>query len=129
MVRVVLIALIAAPLLSGCLIARDGSAAPSVVSIVDTTGMPGEMEPIHAAAFTSDSALFQVSSNGCTSREDIQPIVHRFDPEEPVITLRRVRPDNCRAWLVDGVQIEFTLAELGLQNGEKARVNNPFLIR
>src|SRR5690606_27977676 len=92
MVRAALIALLAAPLLSGCLIiARDGSTTTSVMSIVDTSGMPGEMEPIHAAAFTADSALFQVSSNGCTDREDIQPIVSRVD-DEVVVTLRRLTP-------------------------------------
>ena len=129
MVRAALIALLAAPLLSGCLIiARDGSTTTSVMSIVDTSGMPGEMEPIHAAAFTADSALFQVSSNGCTDREDIQPIVSRVD-DEVVVTLRRLTPDNCRAWLAEGVQLEFSLEELGLEAGERARINNPFLIR
>ena len=46
-----------------------------------------------------------------------------------VITLRRLSPDNCRAWLADGVQLEFSLEELGLETGERARINNPFLIR
>lgn len=128
MARVALAALIAAPLLSGCVfIAAHDGPAPVMVS-VDTSGMPGEMEPIHAAAFTADSALFQVSSNGCTDRDDIEPIISRVD-QEVVITLRRLTPDNCRAWLAEGVQLEFSLEELGLETGERARINNPFLIR
>ena len=128
MARVALAALIAAPLMSGCVyVSAHEASTPAVVSI-DTSGMPGEMEPIHAAAFTADSALFQVSSNGCTDRDDIEPVVSRVD-EEVVITLRRLTPDNCRAWLADGVQLEFSLEELGLETGERARINNPFLIR
>ena len=34
--------------------------------LVRTAGMPGQLEPIHAAAFTRDLAVFRVSSNGCT---------------------------------------------------------------
>lgn len=128
MARVALAALIAAPLMSGCVyVSAHEASAPALVS-VDTSGMPGEMEPIHAAAFTADSALFQVSSNGCTDRDDIEPVVSRVD-EEVVITLRRLTPDNCRAWLAEGVQLEFSLEELGLETGQRARINNPFLIR
>ena len=42
---------------------------------VSTAGMPGALEPIHAAAFTKDQAVFWVSSNGCTRKEDLIPIV------------------------------------------------------
>lgn len=126
MIRAALTALLLTPLLSACVYieAHEGPA-PAFDSLA---AMPGEIEAIHAAAFTADQALFQVSSNGCTSKADIEPVVRRT-PDEAVITLRRIRPDNCRRHLIDGVQIEYTFAELGLEAGEKARVNNPFLIR
>ncbi|RZJ42266.1 MAG: hypothetical protein EON87_14970, partial [Brevundimonas sp.] len=37
--------------------------------------MPGQVEPLHAAAFTNDLAVFWVSSNGCTTKDDLRPIV------------------------------------------------------
>lgn len=124
MIRVVLSALLAAPLLSACVYIKTQEAPAPVVRI----DMPGEIEAIHAAAFTADHALFRVSSNGCTSKADIEPVIQRTR-REAVITLRRIRPDECDAAVPDGVQIEYSFAELGLETGQKARVNNPFLIR
>lgn len=37
--------------------------------------MPGQLEPIHAAAITRDLAVFWVSSNGCTDKDDLRLVV------------------------------------------------------
>ena len=84
--------------------AGGGADAP----LVSTVGMPGALEPVHAAAFTRNEAIFWVSSNGCTRKEDLIPIV-TIQGGDAVITLRRLDEDTCRepdtkgqARLVDG---------------------------
>jgi hypothetical protein len=96
--------------------------------VVRTAGMPGELEPIHAAAFTRDLAVFRVSSNGCTGKEDVKPFVTRLH-DSAVITLRRVDEDRCAEPRIDGVQLQWTFEELGIAPGSSVTVNNPYVIR
>ena len=92
---------------------------------VSTQGMPGALEPIHAAAFTKDQAVFWVSSNGCTAREDLIPIVS-LQGGSAVITLRRIDEDKCKQDLVQGVELKWSFEELGLTPGSPVSVNNPY---
>ena len=87
--------------------------------------MPGQIEPIHAAAITRDLAVFWVSSNGCTDKDDLTPIVDRMG-DGSTITLRRIDEDRCDRPLVDGVEIIWSFEELGLTPGSRVRVNNPY---
>lgn len=96
-------------------------------AMVRTEGMPGQLEPIHAAAFTRDLAVFRVSSNGCTDKSDVKPFITRLK-DSAVITLRRLDEDRCTRPLKDGVQIEWTFEELGLPSGVHVVVNNPYLL-
>lgn len=96
-------------------------------ALVRTEGMPGQLEPIHAAAFTRDLAVFRVSSNGCTEKADVKPFITRLK-DSAVITLRRLDEDLCTRPLKDGVQMEWTFEELGLPPGVNILVNNPYLI-
>ncbi|MET4682770.1 hypothetical protein [Brevundimonas faecalis] len=95
---------------------------------VSTAGMPGQLEPIHAAAFTRDLAVFRVSSNGCTSKADVKPFITRLR-DTTVITLRRLDEDRCDRPDVEGVQLEWTFEELGIAPGSSVSVNNPYLMR
>ncbi|MCK6103995.1 hypothetical protein KZX42_06345 [Brevundimonas sp. EYE_349] len=92
---------------------------------VSTRGMPGELEPIHAATFTKDEAIFWVSSNGCTKKDDLIPIVS-LQGGQAVITLRRIDEDKCRQDLVQGVELKWSFQELGLTPGAPVSVNNPY---
>ncbi|WP_395944519.1 hypothetical protein [Brevundimonas sp.] len=92
---------------------------------VSTAGMPGALEPIHAAAFTKDQAVFWVSSNGCTDKDDLIPIVS-IKGADAVITLRRIDEDTCKAPLVEGVELKWSFEELGLTPGSPVSVNNPY---
>ena len=87
--------------------------------------MPGLLEPIHAAAFTNQYAIFRVSSNGCTDKNDIAPVISR-DSHEVVITLRRLREDNCKALVEEGVELIWSFEELGPRPGEPVEINNPY---
>lgn len=103
--------------LSGCVRAPG--------ALVRTEGMPGHLEPIHAAAFTRDLAVFRVSSNGCTDKADVKPFITRLK-DSAVITLRRLGEDRCARPVKGGVQMEWTFQELGLPPGVTVVVNNPY---
>ncbi|MBN9480255.1 MAG: hypothetical protein J0I52_08465 [Bordetella sp.] len=96
-------------------------------ALVRTEGMPGQLEPIHAAAFTRDLAVFRVSSNGCTDKSDVKPFITRLK-DSAVITLRRLDEDRCASPVRGGVQVEWTFQELGLPPGANVLVNNPYMI-
>lgn len=92
---------------------------------VSTAAMPGQIEPIHAAAITRDLAVFWVSSNGCTVKEDLTPVVDRAG-DGSTITLRRIDEDRCDRPMTDGVEIIWSFEELGLDPGSRVQVNNPY---
>lgn len=94
--------------------------------VVSTEGMPGVLEPIHAAAIIADHAVFRVTSGGCTERDDIQPIITLVD-DEAVVTLRRMHDDYCQAYAEEGLELIWTFEELGLAPGQRVRINNPYL--
>mgnify|MGYP006894094561 CR=1 FL=1 len=96
-----------------------------VAPTVSTAGMPGALEPVHAAAFTRDEAVFWVSSNGCTRKEDLIPIV-TIQGGDAIITLRRLDEDTCRDPEIEGVEVKWSFEELGLAPGQAVSVNNPY---
>lgn len=87
--------------------------------------MPGQLEPIHAATLVNNVAVFWVSSNGCTSKGDLQPVVSTHG-DASVITLRRISEDRCKTPLNDGFQVMWSYQELGLKPGASVSVNNPY---
>lgn len=105
-----------------------GACATTGDPVVRTAGMPGQLEPIHAAAFTRDTAVFWVSSNGCTSKADVKPFITRLR-DSTVITLRRVDEDRCTDIKSEGVQLQWSFEELGLEPGAEVSVNNPYMMR
>jgi hypothetical protein len=92
---------------------------------VRTAAMPGQLEPIHAAAITRDLAVFWVSSNGCTDKDDLTPVIDRAG-DGSTITLRRIDEDTCDRPMADGVEIIWSFEELGLTPGSRVQVNNPY---
>ncbi|MES2861658.1 MAG: hypothetical protein V4701_09305 [Pseudomonadota bacterium] len=114
------LALIAAAALatSGCALFRQD--AP-----MQTVAMPGQLEPIHAAAITRDLAVFWVSSNGCTEKDDLTPVVNHVGAAS-TITLRRIEEDECKTPVADGVEVIWSFEELGLTPGSRVSVNNPY---
>ena len=103
---------------SGCALLQRGDS-------LRTAAMPGQIEPIHAAAITRDLAVFWVSSNGCTDKSDLFPIVDH-EGAASTITLRRIDQDLCDSPVADGVEVIFSFEELGLLPGSRVSVNNPY---
>ena len=89
--------------------------------------LPGQLEPIHAAAIGADQAVFWVSSNGCTSKDDLTPVVRRAG-DASVITLRRIKEDRCAEVQPQGVEMRWSFEELGIQPGGRVSVENPYQV-
>lgn len=86
---------------------------------------PGQIEPVHAAAIVQDQAVFWVSSNGCTEKSDLLPVVRR-QGDGSVITLRRLKEDLCLEPRDQGVEMRWTFQEMGLAPGSRVSVENPY---
>lgn len=124
MKRIIMIsaAVLASAAVSGCAAMKPERDA---IASVSTAGMPGALEPIHAAAFTRDQAVFWVSSNGCTKKDDLRPMVSP-QGDASVITLRRISEDRCNKPQNDGVEVRWSFEELGVKPGTPLSVNNPY---
>lgn len=115
----VLVAL--APVIAGCaLMDRFRQDEPTL-----TVEAPGQIEPVHAAAIVQDQAVFWVSSNGCTEKSDLTPVVRRAG-DASVITLRRLKEDRCLEPRDEGVEMRWSFQEMGLAPGSRVSVENPF---
>ena len=86
---------------------------------------PGQVEPVHAAAIVQDQAVFWVSSNGCTQKSDLTPVVRRSG-DASVITLRRLKQDRCQRPVAQGVEMRWSFQEMGLPAGARVWVENPY---
>ncbi|HZW15334.1 MAG TPA: hypothetical protein VFF66_03660 [Brevundimonas sp.] len=114
-------ALAAAAALPGCaLVDRFTGQEPTVVAEA-----PGQIEPVHAAAIVQDQAVFWVSSNGCTQKADLTPVVRRAG-DASVITLRRIKEDRCQNPRAQGVEMRWSFQEMGLAPGSRVSVENPY---
>lgn len=100
--------------------ALPGREAPTLL-----VAMPGQLEPLHAAAITRDLAVFRVTSNGCTEKSDLMPVVDHVG-NSSVITLRRIEQDLCNRPALEGVELIWSFEELGLTPGSRVSVNNPY---
>jgi len=86
--------------------------------------LPGQVEPVYAAAIARDHAIFWVTSNGCTAKEDLRPVVTEVGAGSE-ITLRRLKDDRCRSPQPNGLEVRWTFEELGLPPGARLSVRNP----
>ena len=107
--------------LSGCAIVDRFAPRESVAE----ADLPGHIEPVHAVAIAQNQAVFWVSSNGCTAKEDLSPVVRASD-DGPIITLRRLKEDRCRESLPEGVEMRWSFQEMGLEPGTRVSVENPY---
>tara|TARA_R110002167_G_scaffold14430_14_gene58685 strand:+ start:2118 stop:2513 length:396 start_codon:yes stop_codon:yes gene_type:complete len=109
-------------LLSGCAVFKSlpgVAAAPAAVSV------PGTQESVQAAAIGQGQAVFWVGSNGCTTRDDLMPVVSQYRGAA-TITLWRVSEDDCDKPVPGGVEVRWTFEEMGLLPGTDVRVGNTY---
>ena len=110
-------------LLAGCAniqaLLGGADARPAAVSV------PGTQESVQAAAIGQGQAVFWVGSNGCTTREDLMPVVSQYRGAA-TITLWRVSEDKCDEPIPGGVEVRWTFEEMGLPAGTDVRVGNTY---
>jgi len=85
------------------------------------------VETIYSLSFAEGYVQIQVESNGCTFKESF--LVEKYlDPSDNVVRLLfvRSRPDWCRAFHAEGVMVQFSKEDLGLNYADEVRVENPF---
>jgi hypothetical protein len=107
-------------LLSACALLK-----PADHSATAMADLPGQMEPVHAAVIAQNQAVFWVTSNGCTAKGDLTPVVRRSHGET-VITLRRIKEDRCTVPVREGLEVRWTFEEMGLPDGARVSIENPY---
>ena len=118
-------ALLLAATLPGCALVDRFTDRFSTTEVAEAVDSPGQIEPVHAAAIVQDQAVFWVSSNGCTQKADLTPVVRRAG-DASVITLRRLKEDRCLEPRAQGVEMRWSFQEMGLEPGSRVSVENPF---
>jgi len=107
-------------LLSACALLRPADQPTAALA-----DLPGQMEPVHAAVIAQNQAVFWVTSNGCTAKNDLTPVVRRSHGET-VITLRRIKEDRCTVPVRNGLEVRWTFEEMGLPDGTRVSIENPY---
>ena len=76
----------------------------------------GKEEVLLGIKITAETIELKVASSGCTKKEDFSIEVNEGVNEQSpyVLTVRRNRRDECKAWLSEGITVEFTKDELGI---------------
>lgn len=85
--------------------------------------VPDRVEEILGIRVQRNGIIFQVTSNGCTHKEDFEVVV--FEDAILRIALIRTRPDSCRQFVPLGRKLRFSHAEMGFEPGEEFVVINP----
>lgn len=123
--RVVLAGVALLPLLSACVVhvTDDG---PQVLGrnehvSIETT----QLEPVHAARVADGRFYVRVDSNGCTDAGDFDVHVDEGDDGSVGLGVERTDKDFCKALVPDGVELSWTLEELGVTARGPYRLLNP----
>jgi enhancing lycopene biosynthesis protein 2 len=124
-IRALIAAALAAPLLSGCVIYADDS--PQKDVIVSWTGdqTAPSLETVRSAKIADGRLTVRVESNGCTDATHFAVDLTPGGDGWTDVALRRTAQDLCKALVPDGVEVSWTLAELGVEPGTQARLINP----
>jgi hypothetical protein len=125
MIRALLAAALAAPLLSACVIvADDGGEEDVIVRWNDGAAAPA-LEAVRGARIEGDRLVARVDSNGCTEVADFAVDLTPASDGVTEIALRRTDEDLCKALVAEGVELSWPLSDLGLESGAPARLLNP----
>lgn len=124
MIRVLIAAALAAPLLSGCVIWANESGERDV-TVNWTDHAKPTLEAVRSARIVDGRLMARVDSNGCTDTTHFAVDLTPADDGVTNIALRRTAEDLCKALVPDGVEVSWSLSELGVEPGTQARLLNP----
>lgn len=123
-IRLLMVAVVAAPLLSGCVIYANDSGEKDVVVTGLNAAAQEPLEAVRSARVENDRLIVRVGSNGCTEATHFS-----FDLTEQdgftEIAIRRTTPDLCRALVREGVELSWSYDLLDLQPGTRLVLLNP----
>lgn len=80
-------------------------------------------EEILGVQYEAEGVTFQVTSSGCTSKEDFSFVVLESYPMGLVLTREKIDP--CEAHVPFGTKIKYSYSELGFIPGSEFKVLNP----
>lgn len=116
--------LIAAPLLSGCVIYANDSGEKDVVVTGLNAAAQEPLEAVRSARVENDRLIVRVGSNGCTEATHFSfDLTDRDGFTE--IAVRRTTPDLCKALVPEGVELSWSYDLLDLQPGTRLVLVNP----
>jgi len=123
-IRLLLAGLVAAPLLSGCVIySNDSGERETVVNGLNALAQK-PLEAVRSARVENDRLIVRVGSNGCTEATNFS-----FDLTDQdgftEIAVRRTTPDLCKALAPEGVELSWSYDLLDLQPGTRLVLLNP----
>ncbi len=84
------------------------------------------LENILGIEMVDDKLNIRVHSNGCTSKESFKVnVIKGFTGLPPyILEVYRVKPDWCRMYVPNGIVLEYTLAELGIEPNADFHLSN-----
>lgn len=75
---------------------------------------------------TAKEIELTVASGGCTQKQDFSIEVNNGTANQSayLLTVRRNKRDECKAWLLEGVTVKFSKEELNLDEGREITITN-----
>lgn len=125
MIRALIAAALCAPLLSGCVIYSNEGGEKDVVVNWSQDRVTPPLEAVRSARIADGRLTVRVDSNGCTDTTHFAVDLTPVDDGVTNIALRRNAEDLCKALVPDGVEVSWTLSELGIEPGTPTRLLNP----
>jgi len=88
----------------------------------------GTEEVLLGLDIQANSLQLHVASGGCTVASDFHVEVNKGITRQPpyMVTVYRIKPDNCKAMLLDGVKVAFDRKALGLEGTIEFTITNRF---
>lgn len=92
--------------------------------------MERKLELLRGLDISDDQLNIRVDSGGCTKKEHFEiEIIKGITGQPPfIIEIYRIIPDECEAFMPNGVLLEFSLKELALKPTDILEIKNKFKI-
>lgn len=112
-----------------------GSVYPNLVELINQLDVAkikqqlqvdSKAEVLLGSKITAEEIELTVASGGCTQKEDFSIDINQATAGQAttVLTVRRHKRDDCKAWLPEGVTIKFSKKELGLNKAAEITLSN-----
>lgn len=113
------------PLLSACVVhvSDDGPGQMDFGQRISIETV--DLEPVRAARVSDGRFHVRVDSNGCTDAGDFAVHLDEADDGSTGLGLERTEKDLCKALAPDGVELSWSLQELGVTGPGPYRLLNP----